>query len=67
MNLYQFLARSLIYIACFMVSWFGMSAVDYEKILKKGHVREAQVLYFLIVIALAYLCAQFILGFIYLL
>lgn len=49
------------------VSWYAMQAWDYEKILKKGHVQQAQILYFLIMIALAYLVAQFFMGFMYLL
>ena len=61
----SFLIRAFVYIACFAASWFGMSAVNYEKFLKKGHVKEAQVLYFMIVAAMAYLAGSFILVFVY--
>lgn len=42
-----------------------MQSFNFEKIIKKNHVLEAQLLYALLVIALAYLVAQFFLGFLY--
>ena len=42
-----------------------MSAVDYEKMLRKNHVVQAQILYVLIIFSLAYLSGSFILAFIY--
>ena len=50
---------------CFILSFTGMSAVDFERFLKKGHVREAQILYWLLVLALATLAAQFVMAFLY--
>lgn len=61
----QFIIRVFVYLLSFVVCWFGMQAFDYERILKKGHTQQAQVLYFLIVIALAYLVGQFFLGLVY--
>lgn len=40
----EFIVRVLIYLICFILSFAGMSAVDFERFLKKGHVREAQIL-----------------------
>ena len=37
MNLVQFIVRACIYILAFAVTWFAMDAVNYEKLLKKGH------------------------------
>lgn len=65
MELSAFLARSAVYLICLAASWYGMSAVNYEKILRKGHVVQAQILYFLIVLGLAWLSGSFILAFIY--
>lgn len=65
MNIVSFLIRAGVYILAFVVTWYAMNAVDYEKILKKGHTSEAQVLYFLIVMALSYLVGSFVLAFIY--
>lgn len=61
----QFLIRCGIYILALVVSYFALDAVNYEKILKKGHVKQAQILYFLLVIALAYLVGSFCCAFIY--
>ncbi len=61
----EFIVRVLIYLICFILSFTGMSAVDFERFLKKGHVREAQILYWLMVLALATLAAQFVMAFLY--
>lgn len=61
----SYLIKAFVYVTCFACSWYGLNALNYEKLLKKGHVREAQVLYFMIVAALAYLAGSFILAFVY--
>ncbi|MCH3962018.1 MAG: DUF1146 domain-containing protein [Solobacterium sp.] len=65
MPLVQFIARACIYLLSFAVSWFALDAVNYEKILKTGHVKKAQILYFLLVAALAYLVGSFCCAFLY--
>ncbi|MDD6257887.1 MAG: DUF1146 domain-containing protein [Erysipelotrichaceae bacterium] len=47
------------------MTWYAMRCVNYEKILKKGNVAEAQVLYVLIVMGIAWLAGSFILAFFY--
>lgn len=64
MNL-AFLIRAGIYVLCFLVCFWAMSALDYERFLKKGHVSQAQVLYWLCAMALAYLAGSFLLSLIY--
>lgn len=56
------LTRVGLYIVCFALSLYGLNAVHYEKILKGNHIRQAQVLYFLLAMALAYLVSEFMLG-----
>ena len=65
MDLVKFLIRSAVYVTALLLAWYGMSSVSFEGMLKKGHVREAQVLYFMIVTALAYLCGSFVLALIW--
>lgn len=65
MTLFKFTVRAIIYLVMFLVSWFAMSAVNYEKILKQGHVIPAQILYFLIVACIAYLSGSFLISFMY--
>ena len=65
MSLITFIVKAGIYILAFAVTWFAMDAVNYEKLLKPGHVKQAQVFYFLIVIAIAYLVGSFCCVFLY--
>ncbi len=65
MELASFAIRCLIYIMSFGISFYAMQSFNFEKLLKPGHTREAQVLYWLIVIALAYLAGQFVISFLY--
>ena len=64
MDLLAFYIRAAVYIICLLLSFYGLSALDFKKFLKQGYVRQAQILYVLLVLALAYLSAGFILGFI---
>ena len=59
----QIIIRDIVYILFFILSMQAMQALNYEKLLKKGHVRQAQVLYFLLVMALAWLSGSFVLEF----
>ena len=61
-NLYYIL-RSIVYLLMFIVTWFAMDAINYEKLLRKNKVNQAQVLYFILVMAIAYLAGSFILSF----
>jgi uncharacterized integral membrane protein (TIGR02327 family) len=64
-GLLTFVLRAGIYILSFVVVFYAMQSVNYEKLLKAGHVRQAQVLYFLIIIALSYLVGSFFNVFLY--
>ena len=63
MTAVQVIIRDVVYILCFILSMQAMQALNYEKLLKKGHVRQAQVHYFLLVMALAWLSGSFVLTF----
>ena len=49
----------------FLLSFAGMSALDYNRFLKQGHAVQAQILYALMVMALAWMSGSFIISFIY--
>ena len=59
----HFILRSIVYLLMFIVAWFAMDAINYEKLLRKNKVNQAQVLYFILVMAIAYLAGSFILSF----
>ena len=65
MQLSSFLVKAIVYVVSFGISLYALGAIDYEKALKAGHVREAQILYFLLAMALGYLVGSFLLGFLY--
>ena len=59
----HFILRTIVYLLMFIVTWFAMDAINYEKLLRKNKVNQAQVLYFILVMAVAYLAGSFILSF----
>ena len=63
MTAVQVIIHDVVYILCFILSMQAMQALNFEKLLKQGHVRQAQVLYFLLVMALAWLSGSFVLTF----
>lgn len=64
MDTIRFLVRACVFILSFLVANSAMKCVNYERILKKGHVAQAQIFYYLIVCALAYLVGSFVMVFI---
>lgn len=65
MSMTMFFCRSAVYLAAFAAAWYGLSALHYEKFLRGSHVRQAQVLYVMMAMALAWMAGSFILEFIY--
>ena len=60
-----FIGQLITYFICFAISLYGLSAIDYSRFLKKGKVFEAQVLYIILAMILAYLLGKFILAITY--
>ncbi|MDO4940848.1 MAG: DUF1146 family protein [Erysipelotrichaceae bacterium] len=61
----KFFIKALIYLFCFILSLFGLSALDYNRFLKQNRVAQAQTLYFVIAFSLAYLMGTLIINLIY--
>ena len=61
----EYILNAFVFVVCFAAAWYGLSAINYEKLLKANHVKEAQILYFMIVASIAYLAGSFILAFVY--
>lgn len=61
----QFIYRVIVYLLSFVLSLYGLSALDFNRFLKKNKVTEAQVLYFLLALALAYLVGSLLMSIIY--
>ena len=65
MELFQFYSKAFIYILSLLISFYGLRALNYEKLIKANHVMEARILYALLVVALAYMVGSFLIQFIY--
>ena len=63
--MYNFYIRLAIYFVCFLLSLYGLSAIDFEKIIRKGRVAQTQILYYLLAMGLAYLSGSFLMSLIY--
>ena len=61
----RFWLKVLVYIVCFIFSFFGLSGLDFNRFLKQGKTAQGFILYFLICFALAYLVGNFLMGIIY--
>lgn len=64
MEMVSYLVHACVYLLSFIVSFYAMRCINYEKLLKKNHVAEAQIFYYLLVCGLAYLVGSFVLQFI---
>ena len=61
----SFLVNLVVYFCAFVASLYGLSAIDFNKILKKNKPMQAQTLYLILAMALAYLLGRFILAITY--
>ena len=61
----NFVSKIIVYLISFLISLYGLSAIDFNRLLKKNNVKEAWVLYFVLSICLAYLFGQFIISITY--
>lgn len=61
----RFYLRTAVYLFCFVVSLYGLSAIDFNRFIKKGSIGKAWVLYFVIAMSLAYLLGSFLMSIIY--
>ena len=61
----QFYIKVGIYMFSFILSLFGLSALDFSRFIAKGKVAQAQILYFILACALAYLFGNFLMSVMY--
>ena len=61
----SFIYRAIIYLVSFFISLYALNALDFNRFIKKGRTSEAQILYFLIAMSLAYLVGSMLISLIY--
>lgn len=57
--------RVLVYFVSFAISLYALSALDFNRLLKKNRVMAAQALYIVLAMAMAYLLGEFLIGIMY--
>ena len=63
--MFDFYLKVGIYFFSFLLALLGMSALDFNRFVRQGKVMQAQVLYFVICSALAYLMGNFLMSLMY--
>jgi uncharacterized membrane protein YwzB len=48
-----------------MLSFYALGALNFSRYIKQGHVLQARILYWILVLSLAYLSGSFVLALIY--
>ncbi|MBR2788224.1 MAG: DUF1146 domain-containing protein [Erysipelotrichaceae bacterium] len=61
----EFYIRVVIYFICFLLSFYALSGLDFNRFLKQGKVAQGQILYFALACCMAYLMANFFIAIIY--
>ena len=61
----RFILKIVIYLLSFVLSLYGLSALDFNRFVKKGKIAQAQTLFILIAMIMAYLLGGFIMSAIY--
>ena len=61
----KFVLRVVIYFVCFLFSLYGLRALDFNRFIKQGKVAEANILYFIVALIMAYLLGSFLMSIIY--
>lgn len=54
------IVRISLYFLSFAIAMIGLSSIDFNRLLKKNRVWQAQVLYIVLAMAIGYLIAQFL-------
>ena len=61
----DFYVKVCIYLLSFVASFYGLGALDFNRLIKQGKIVQGQVLYFVLACCLAYLVANFVMAIIY--
>lgn len=61
----NFVIRIFVYLGCFALAMIGLSSVNYEKFIRSGKVKQAQILYLLVAMGIAKLAAEFLMNIAY--
>ena len=58
----EFYLHLLVYLLSFLLSFYCLSALDFNRFLKQGKILQAQALYFVLACCMAYLFGNFLMA-----
>jgi len=61
----NFIIKLVIFLSSFAISMYALGALNYEKFLRKGKTMQAQVLFLIVAMALAWMMGEFIINITY--
>ncbi len=61
----KFYLKLAVYLICFMVSLFALSGIDFNRFIRQGKIPQAQTLYVVVALIMAYLLGNFFMSIIY--
>ena len=63
--MFEFYIRVAVFIFSFLLSLYGLNALDFNRFIRQGKVMQGQVLYFILAASLSYLLGSFLMSMIY--
>ena len=63
--MYSFWYKVVTYLVCFIGSLYGLSALDFNRFIKQGKVAQANILYAMLALSMAYLVGTLLLNIVY--
>ncbi|MBR4483835.1 MAG: DUF1146 domain-containing protein [Erysipelotrichaceae bacterium] len=63
--MFEFYIRVAVFFFSFLLSLYGLNALDFNRFIRQGKVMQGQVLYFILAASLSYLLGSFLMSMIY--
>ena len=63
--MFEFYIRVAVFFFSFLLSLYGLNALDFNRFIRQGKVMQGQVLYFILAASLSYLLGSFLMSLIY--
>ena len=63
--MFEFYIRVAVFFFSFLLSIYGLNALDFNRFIRQGKVMQGQVLYFILAASLSYLLGSFLMSMIY--
>ena len=63
--MFEFYIRVAVFFFSFLLSLYGLNALDFNRFIRQGKVMQGQILYFILAASLSYLLGSFLMSMIY--